>query len=67
VAIWSNLEHDLYMVLAGWDGTNRTATFKAYLNPLVGWIWIGGWVLLIGTIICMIPDRRRSNTGIQNY
>ena len=67
VAIWSSLQHDLYMVLAGWDGQNGSATFKAYLNPLVGWIWIGGWVLLFGTIICMIPDRRRSNTGIQNY
>ncbi len=67
VAIWSSLQHDLYMVLAGWDGQNQSATFKAYLNPLVAWIWIGGWVLLFGTIVCMIPDRRRSSTGIQNY
>lgn len=66
VAIWSGLRHDVYVVLAGWDEA-RTATFKAYLNPLVKWIWIGGGVLAFGTAICMFPDRRRSDSGIANY
>ena len=66
VAIWSSLRHDLYLVLAGWD-QQKTATFKAYLNPLVKWIWIGGVVLALGTAICMVPDRRPSASGIANY
>lgn len=66
VAIWSGLRHDLYLVLAGWDEA-RTATFKAYLNPLVKWIWIGGVVMALGTAICVFPDRRHSESGIPNY
>lgn len=66
VAIWSSLQHDLYLVLAGWD-SEQTATFKAYLNPLVKWIWIGGAILAFGTVICVFPDRRPSAAGIANY
>ncbi len=67
VAIWSNLRHDLYLVLAGWDFDYGSATFKAYLNPLVKWIWIGGLVLMLGTVICMWPDRSGNELGARNY
>jgi cytochrome c-type biogenesis protein CcmF len=68
VAIWSGLRHDLYVVLAGWndDGSN-VATFKIFINPLVKWIWIGGFVMLLGSLICLIPDRGLADSGIANY
>ena len=66
VAIWSTIRHDLYLVLAAWDLDRGSATFKAYLNPLVKWIWIGGLVLVFGTIICMLPDRS-AELGARNY
>ena len=31
------------------------ATFQAYINPLVAWLWIGGIVLVIGTGIAIVP------------
>jgi cytochrome c-type biogenesis protein CcmF len=66
VAIKSGLRHDLYLVLASWDLDAHSATFKAFLNPLVKWIWIGGFVLMLGTIICMWPDRSLA-IGARNY
>jgi len=66
VAILSNMRHDLYVVLAAFDLDNSSATFKVYLNPLVKWIWIGGWILMFGTIICMWPDRDVA-LGARNY
>jgi hypothetical protein len=30
----------------------------AYLNPLVKWIWLGGAVLVFGTLIALLPDRK---------
>ena len=42
-------------------------TFKAFLNPLVKWIWIGAGVLLLGAVIAMFPDRRERNAALQNY
>ncbi|NKB89989.1 MAG: heme lyase CcmF/NrfE family subunit [Acidobacteria bacterium] len=68
VAIWSGMRHDLYVVLAGWNNDEGgMATFKLYLNPLVKWIWIGGFVLMFGTLICLVPDRSLSDSGTANY
>jgi cytochrome c-type biogenesis protein CcmF len=52
----STLADDLYVVLAGWEGNGETATFKAYINPLVNWIWIGGVVFMLGTMVAAWPN-----------
>ena len=49
VAIWRRLNEDLYLNFAGSDEGNEKAVIQAYVFPLVSWIWIGFWVLLIGT------------------
>ena len=57
VGIWTTPKEDLYVILAGW-GDDGTATIKAVVNPLVVWIWIGGVVVLFGTLIAVWPDAR---------
>ncbi len=57
VAIRSTLLEDLYVILGGW-AEDGTITFKVLVNPLVAWIWIGGWVLLLGGLIAFWPDKR---------
>jgi cytochrome c biogenesis factor len=27
------------------------------INPLVQWVWIGGMIVLLGTILALIPSR----------
>ncbi len=56
VAYRSTLREDLYVVL-GSVADDDTATFQAYINPLVSWLWLGGLVLILGTVICFIPLR----------
>ena len=58
VDIHSTLREDLYLILIDFDPQTGLATFKAYLNPLVNWIWIGWVVVFIGTHIAVFPDRR---------
>ncbi|MDP6042030.1 MAG: cytochrome c-type biogenesis CcmF C-terminal domain-containing protein, partial [Candidatus Latescibacteria bacterium] len=60
VAIRSNLREDLYVLYQGIDmrDDQEVALFHLYINPLVVWVWIGSWVLTIGTIIAMWPDKR---------
>jgi cytochrome c-type biogenesis protein CcmF len=60
VAIHTTLKEDLYVILAGYD--EESATFKVLVNPLVIWLWIGGGVMTIGTIIVMLPDRKKRKT-----
>ena len=55
---------DVYVVLNGWDDSGNSATFTIYINPLTMWMWIGGLVLMLGTLIASWPNpaRRRTET-----
>jgi cytochrome c-type biogenesis protein CcmF len=55
VALLSTWRDDLYLVLAGYDEEKQEATFSAYVNPLVVWLWIGGWVMALGTLLALLP------------
>jgi cytochrome c-type biogenesis protein CcmF len=57
VAIHTNFKEDLYVILAGYD--KDFATIKAFVNPLVVWIWIGGGIMGLGTIVIVWPGRRK--------
>jgi cytochrome c-type biogenesis protein CcmF len=59
VGIWRRLNEDLYVNYSGVSQDNSKAIFQMYVFPLVSWIWIGYWVLLFGTIICLIPGKVR--------
>ncbi len=58
VAIRSTPIADLYVVLAGIDDTGQTATFEVFLTPLVFWLWAGGLLMVLGTVIVMWPNVR---------
>jgi cytochrome c-type biogenesis protein CcmF len=53
VAIRTTALEDLYVVLNGWD--SQSASFLLVVNPLVVWLWIGGGIVLVGTIFTMWP------------
>jgi len=49
---------DLYVLLVDWQPVSATgATFKIYFNPLVNWLWLGGLVFILGTMVAAWPDR----------
>ena len=58
VAIRSTPLDDLYVVLAATDG-NR-AMVLVFDNPLVGWIWAGAALLLLGTLAAAWPAPPRA-------
>lgn len=62
VAIYSTPMHDVYLILAGLDGRD-TASFKVYLNPLVGWFWWGGIIMCLGGVLVLLPPRQRRLAG----
>lgn len=53
VAMLTSFSRDLYVVLGGWEGD--AAGFEFYLNPLVAWIWIGGYLVVGGTLFSLWP------------
>ena len=58
VAIRSTPLADLYIVFAGVDDQSGLATFEVFLTPLVFWLWAGGLMMAIGTVIVMWPNVR---------
>jgi cytochrome c-type biogenesis protein CcmF len=59
VGIRRRLNEDLYVNFSGISPDNTKAIFQLYIFPLVSWIWIGYFVVLAGTIICLIPGKVR--------
>jgi cytochrome c-type biogenesis protein CcmF len=58
VAVQSSPLRDLYIVYAGRSPENGQPVIHAYLNPLVKWIWFGGIVVVLGTGLALLPNRR---------
>jgi cytochrome c-type biogenesis protein CcmF len=58
VAIASSAKHDLYVVYAGQSPESQVPVIHAYLNPLVKWIWFGGMIVVFGTLVALLPNRR---------
>ena len=53
----STWEDDFYLLLVDWQPiSTASATFKIYHNPLVNWLWLGGFIFIIGTLIAAWPD-----------
>jgi cytochrome c-type biogenesis protein CcmF len=50
---------DLYIVLGDFARDGTQATVKVQVNRMVSWIWIGGLVLTLGTILAILPERKK--------
>ena len=44
------------MVYEGTNPDTGQPIIKAFLNPLVGWIWAGLVILIFGTFIALVPS-----------
>jgi cytochrome c-type biogenesis protein CcmF len=58
-AIHSTFNEDLYVILTALE-QDGSATLKVYRNPLVNWIWVGGYILIAGTIVILWPHPVRT-------
>ena len=53
--IRSTLKEDLYLVYEGQSDRGQPI-IKAHVNPMVIWIWIGAWVMVLGTGLALVPN-----------
>jgi cytochrome c-type biogenesis protein CcmF len=56
VAIRRSFAEDIYLVMAGFELADQTASLEFHINPLVNWIWIGFGILALGTLIALLPE-----------
>ena len=57
--IYSTLNKDIYSIFSSIDSEKGIAFLKIMINPLVKWVWIGGYVLVFGTVIALWPRKEK--------
>jgi cytochrome c-type biogenesis protein CcmF len=59
-SVESGLVKDLYVTLepGAVDGGDE-ATIRVFAKPLVAWMWLGGAIMAVGTLLAAFPGRRR--------
>jgi cytochrome c-type biogenesis protein CcmF len=55
--LYSTFREDVYAVLGSIDTNNDILSIKIMVNRLVRWVWIGGYLLVLGSIIAFWPAR----------
>jgi cytochrome c-type biogenesis protein CcmF len=56
------LSRNVYVTLEQRPGADDTAIIKVIVTPLVSWLWIGGGIMAVGTVMAAFPGRRRRPT-----
>lgn len=56
VADYSTLKEDLYVIYEGNNPDTRHPIIKAFINPLVNWLWIGVLTVVLGTGLALVPN-----------
>ena len=59
-SVKSTITSDLYLVLLQVpDRDSDTIQLRAVVRPLVSWLWGGGVIMALGTMLAVIPSRRK--------
>lgn len=58
-AIRSGLTRDFYTVMLSFDLKKNSAVVGFFVNPMIGFLWLGGLLILLGGLLAFIPTGRR--------
>jgi len=62
-SVRTTVTKDIYLTLGrNADPGGTSATIQVSMKPLVLWLWIGGGIMALGTLLAAFPGRRRRPT-----
>ena len=60
-SVRTTLTHDIYLTLEPpVRQDSGQARIKVFIKPMILWLWVGTFVMAIGTLLAVLPGRRRS-------
>jgi cytochrome c-type biogenesis protein CcmF len=57
--VHSDPREDFYLSVMNVDPSRQTVAVRAFVTPMVAWIWMGAGVALLGAVISLWPAARR--------
>jgi cytochrome c-type biogenesis protein CcmF len=62
-SVKTGLRHDIYLTLEGSvRPDDETARIKIFIKPLILWLWVGGLLIGVGSVLAAFPGSRRRPT-----
>ena len=59
-SVRTGLTEDIYLTLdEGAAAGDTSATIRVFVKPMILWLWIGGLIMAIGTLLAAFPGTRR--------
>jgi cytochrome c-type biogenesis protein CcmF len=58
-SVHTGLLRDVYLTLVSSPTETDRVTIGVHINPMIVWLWVGGGCMALGTILALIPPRRR--------
>ncbi len=60
LSVHETMSKDIYSIFNGVDQESGTGYFKIMVNPLVWWVWFGGYIMIFGTLVALWPNRKQN-------
>ena len=67
VRMHHTIQEDVYVVFANVNEETNKAVLQVWINPLVSWVWLGGFVMVLGTLVTLLPNRRERAISRQKH
>ncbi len=66
-SVRTSFSHDVYLTLEPpVRQDSDQARIKVFVKPMILWLWIGTFVMALGTVLAVLPGRRRSIHDIRD-
>ena len=62
-SVRSTLRDDVALSIGEMSDDGQTIFLRVTIQPLIVWLWIGGFVMAAGTLLAVVPGNRRSPTA----
>ena len=64
-SVRSRPQGDLYVNLMSFERDGSSVTLTVLTEPLVGWIWLGGFIVAFGALVGLLRPRQRAAPRLQ--
>jgi cytochrome c-type biogenesis protein CcmF len=65
-AIYPTFWGDLYVVIGDADASTGGYVTRIYFNPLIGWIWAGVFIMVVGGLFSLSDRRHRVGAPVRH-